>query len=188
GDPVYAYKPSLMGAGWELRLRPDALEWRVGRHEARVPYGRIARVRLSYRPVTMQRRRYVAELWPADGGKLTIPSTTWRGIMEETPQDKAYGDFTRELPRRLAAAGNAASLESGLPPMLYWPGLVVFAGAALALAALTVRGLQTGELAGAAFVGGFFALFLLPSGNYFPRDRPRPYRPGCVPPGRGAGR
>jgi hypothetical protein len=26
-DPVYIHKPSLMGAPWELRLRPEALEW-----------------------------------------------------------------------------------------------------------------------------------------------------------------
>ena len=31
GDPVYVYKPSLMGTAWELRLRPDALEWQAGR-------------------------------------------------------------------------------------------------------------------------------------------------------------
>ena len=30
-DPVYIHKPSLMGAPWELHLRPDALEWRTGR-------------------------------------------------------------------------------------------------------------------------------------------------------------
>jgi hypothetical protein len=38
-DPVYIHKPSLMGAPWELRLRPEALEWRTGRHEGRIPYG-----------------------------------------------------------------------------------------------------------------------------------------------------
>jgi hypothetical protein len=87
----------------------------------------------------------------------------------------------RELHRRMAAAGSAALLEVGLPPMLYWPGLVVFAGAALALAALTARALQIGELAGAAFVGGFFALFVWQSGNYFRRNRPRRYRADELP-------
>ncbi len=31
GDLAYAYKPSLMGAPFEFRLAPDALEWRKGR-------------------------------------------------------------------------------------------------------------------------------------------------------------
>ena len=30
-EPAYAYKPSLMGAAWLLRLTPDHLEWSVGR-------------------------------------------------------------------------------------------------------------------------------------------------------------
>jgi hypothetical protein len=180
-DPFYSYKPSLMGAAWELRLRPDALEWRMGRHEGRVPYGRIARVRLSFRPVTMQTRRFVTEIWPTGGPRLSIASTSWRSLVEQTPQDQAYGAFIRELHRRMAAAGSEASFETGLPAMLYWPGLVVFAGAALALAALTVRALQIGELAGAAFVGGFFALFVWQSGNYFRRNRPGRYRADALP-------
>ena len=44
-DPLYTHKPSLMGAAWELRLRPDALEWRTGQHRGRIPYARISRVR-----------------------------------------------------------------------------------------------------------------------------------------------
>ena len=55
-DPVYIHKPSLMGAPWELHLRPDALEWHTGRHQGRIPYARVTRVRLSFRPVTMQDR------------------------------------------------------------------------------------------------------------------------------------
>jgi hypothetical protein len=179
--PTYTYKPSLMGAAWEFRLGPDALEWHAGRHRGRFPYEVIARVRLSYRPVTMQTRRFVAEIWPAGGPKLSIASTTWRSMVEQTPQDQAYGAFIRELHRRLAAAGSAAAFETGLLPMLYWPGLVVFVGAALALAALTVRALQIGELAGAAFVGGFFGLFVWQSGNYFRRNRPGRYRADALP-------
>ena len=52
-----------MGAPWEFRLRPDALEWRMGRQEGRILYGRIRRIRLSFRPVTMQTRRFVTEIW-----------------------------------------------------------------------------------------------------------------------------
>ncbi|MGZ3320193.1 MAG: hypothetical protein ACXU9C_04340, partial [Xanthobacteraceae bacterium] len=103
-DPVYIHKPSLMGAPWELRLRPEALEWRTGRHEGRIPYARVTRVRLSFRPVTMQTRRFLAEVWSAGGPRLSIASTSWRSMVEQEAQDQAYGAFMRELHRRIAAA------------------------------------------------------------------------------------
>ena len=181
GDPVYMHKPSLMGAASEFRLRQDALEWRVGGHDGRIPYARIRRVRLSYRPVTMQSRRFVAEIWPADGAKLSIASTSWRSLLEQEAKDEAYGAFIRELHRRIAAAGAPAAFDTGSPAILYWPGLAVFVGAGLGLAVLTVHALQTGAFAGAALVGGFFGLLLWQSGNYFRRNRPGRYRPEAVP-------
>jgi hypothetical protein len=182
-DPVYSFKPSLMGAPWELRLRPDALEWRVGRHEGRTPYGRIRRVRLSFRPVTMQTRRFVTEIWSPDAPRLSIASTSWRSLMEQGTQDEAYGAFIKELHRRIAAAGAQAVFETGSPALLYWPGLAIFAVGGLGMAALTVRGLQVEAYAGAAFVGAFLGLFLWQSGNYFLRNRPGTYRPDALPKG-----
>jgi hypothetical protein len=181
GDPVYSYKPSLMGAPWELRLRPDALAWQVGRHEGHIPYGRVRRVRLSYRPVTMQTRRFITEIWPVDGPRLTIASTSWRSLVEQGAQDGAYAAFVKELHRRIAAAGAPAAFEAGSPAMLYWPGLVIFAVGTLGLAALTVRALMVGAYAGAAFVAAFLGLFLWQSGNYFWRNRPGTYRPDALP-------
>ena len=182
-DPVYVYKPSLMGAPWELRLGPDALEWQVGWRRGRIPYRRITRVRLSFRPLTMQTRRFVTEIWWPDGPRLSIASTSWRSLVEQQPQDQAYGAFIRELHRRIAAAGAVAALETGVPAMLYWPGLAVFAAVGLGLAALTVRALQVGAYGGAALVGGFFGLFVWQSGTYFQRNRPGRYRPEAVPKG-----
>jgi hypothetical protein len=180
-DPVYAHKPSLMGAPWEYRLRPDALEWRMGRHEGRIAYRAIRRVRLSFRPVTMQSRRFVAEVWSAGGPKLTIASTSWRSVLEQAPQDEGYGAFVRELHRRIAAAGGEAAFDAGSPAILYWPGVAVFVAAGLALAALTAHALATGAWAGAAIMGGLFGLVLWQSGPFFLRNRPRRYRPEALP-------
>ena len=47
--------------------------------------------------MTMQMRRFVTEIWPADGPKLSIASTTWRSLVEQSAQDEAYGAFIREL-------------------------------------------------------------------------------------------
>jgi hypothetical protein len=178
---AYVYKPSLMGAAWELSLEPDALAWRTGGHQGRIPYDRITRVRLSFRPVTMQSRRFVTEIWWAGGPRLVIASTSWRSLVEQEAQDRPYGAFVRALHRRLAAAGTTAAFETGSPAALYWPGLAMFAGVAVALAALTVRALQIEAYAGAALVGGFLALFLWQSGMYFRRNRPGRYHPDAVP-------
>jgi hypothetical protein len=181
-DPVYAYKPSLLGAPFEFRLAPTALEWSRGRFNDRVPYDRIRRLRLSFRPVTMQSHRFVAEIWSAAGPKLEICSTSWRSIVEQERHDAAYSAFIAELHRRIAAGGATVSFETGSPVALYWLGLAMFAGASLALAALTVRALQIGAPGGAAIVGGFLALFLWQVGTFFRRNRPGSYQPHTLPP------
>jgi hypothetical protein len=68
-----------------------------------------------------------------------------------------------------------------VPAFLYWPGLALFAGVALAIAALTVRALEIGDYAGVALLSGFFALFVWQSGTFFKRNRPGRYRPDAVP-------
>jgi hypothetical protein len=181
-DPVYAYRPSLLGAPFEFRLTPTALEWSRGRFAARVPYERIRRLRLSFRPVTMQSHRFIAEIWWTAGPKLEICSTSWRSIVELERHDAAYTAFVAELHRRIARAGASVSFETGSPVVLYWIGLPVFAGASLALAALTARALQTGAMGAAAIVGGFLALFLWQVGTFFRRNRPGTYAPDSLPP------
>jgi hypothetical protein len=180
-DPVYGYKPSLLGAPWQFRLRGDALEWQVGRHEGRVPYGRIARVRLSYRPSTLQTRRFLAEVWSAGGPKLPIASASWRSTVEQENLEAAYSAFIRELHRRIAAAGTQATFQTGSPALLYWPGVAIVAAAALAIGLLAVRALMLGQWSAAAIVVGFLVLFAWQGVTFFSRNRPGRYRPEAVP-------
>jgi hypothetical protein len=181
-DPRYDYKPTLLGAPWEFRLTADALEWQIGRRSGRVPYDRIARVRLSFRPVTMQTYRFLAEIWPADGPRLQIASTSWRNIIEQERKDTAYATFLAELHRRISTAGGRAAFVAGTPPILYWPGRAVFTAAALTMAALTFHAAWTGAWGAAAVLGGFLALFLWQVGGFFRRNRPGTYRPDALPP------
>jgi hypothetical protein len=180
-DLVYAYKPALVGAPFEFRLAPDVLEWCKGRHAGSTPYDRIRRIRLSFRPVTMQNHRFLAEIWHGSGPRLQIASTSWRSIMEQERLDAAYNAFVIELNRRVGAAGGAPLLQTGSPALLYWPGLVIFLGASLALAGLIVRAFQVQAWSGAAFVAAFLALFLWQAGNFFRRNRPGTYRADAVP-------
>ena len=182
GEFSYAYKSSLMGAPLEFQLAPDALEWRKGGYAGRVPYGDIRRIRLSFRPMTMQNYRFVAKVWPADGPKLQIASTSWKSLVEHQRLDAEYRIFVAELSRRAGAAGGNTAFDTGSPALLYWLGFVVFIGAGLALAALSVRALQQQAWGGAAFIAAFFALFLYQAGNFFRRNRPGTFAPDAVPP------
>ena len=181
-EPVFVYKPSLMGAPFEFRLAADALEWRKGRYEGRTPYDRIRRIRLSFRPMTMQSYRFVTEVWPEGGPKLTIASTSWKSVMEQERLDAAYGGFVTELSRRVGAAGGTPLLQTGAPAILYWPGAVIVAGAALAVAVLILRALQQQVWAAAAFLAVFLALMLWQAAAFFGRNRPGVFRGDAVPP------
>jgi hypothetical protein len=181
-DLGYAYKSSLIGAPFEFRLAADALEWRKGTYAGRTPYDRIRRIRLSFRPMTMQNYRFLTEVWTADGPKLQIASTSWKSMFEHERLDPAYRAFVTELSRRAGAAGGKTTFDTGSPTLLYWAGVVVFTGASLALAALIVRALQEAAWSGAAFIAAFLALFLWQAGTFFHRNRPGTFDPAAVPP------
>ena len=181
GDIVYAYKPSLMGAPFEFRLTPTSLQWGKGRFTGQIAYDRIRRLRLSFRPVTMQSQRFLAEVWPAPGPKLQIASTSVRGLVEQERLDAAYRAFIVELHRRMAAAGARTAFEQGTPPIVYWPGLAVFFAAALGLTGLAVQSLLAAAWTGALIVGAFLVLLLWHMGPFFHRNRPGSYRPDALP-------
>jgi hypothetical protein len=178
----YAYKSSLVGAPLEFQLAPDALEWRKGGIAGRTPYGSVRRIRLSFRPMTMQNYRFVTEVWPDSGPKLQIASTSWKSLVEHHGLDAEYRAFVSELSRRVGAAGGNTAFDTGSPAFLYWPGVLVFTGASFALVGLSVRALQEQAWGGAAFIAAFFALFLYQAGNFFRRNRPGTYSPDAVPP------
>lgn len=178
---AYVYRPSLLGAPWEFSLAGDGLHWASGRKSGHIPLRSIRRLRLSYRPASMQSHRFMTELWAERAPKLKILSSSWKSLMEQERLDQNYVDFIGELHRRIAVAAASARFEQGSHPALYWPGLILFSGVAFALAWLVVRALQAGTNAGAAFVGAFLALFLWQGGNFFRRNRPGRYRPEALP-------
>ena len=180
-DMAYAYKSSLVGAPFELRLMRDAFEWSKGGATGRTPYDRIRRIRLSFRPMTMQNYRFLTEVWIADGPKLQIASTSWKNLVEQERFDQGYRIFVTELCRRTGAAGGQTVFQAGSPPIIYWLGVIVFAGAGLALAALIVRALQANAWGGAAFIAAFLAFFLWQAGGFFRRNRPGVFAPDAVP-------
>ena len=180
-DLVYIYRPSLLGAPWSFRLTPTGISWEAGRQSGLVAYRDVRRVRLSFKPISMQTHRYMAEIWAENAPKLRIVSSSWKSMVEQERLDKSYAAFLTELHRRLSEAQVPASYEQGSNPLRYWPGLAVFAAISLGLAFLIMRGLQSDAPAGAAFIGAFLALFLWYGGNYFRRNRPGIYSPVALP-------
>ncbi len=177
----YSYRPSMMSAPREFRLEEEALVWSIGRHSGRMPYDRITRLRMSFRPVTMQLQRFVTEIWSPGTPRLLIASTSWKNMVEQQRHDREYSAFIAELHRRMAAAKSAARFDAGTPVYIFWPGAIVFGLASLGIAALIVRALHAGIYSGAAFIAAFFALFLWQTSAFFKNNRPGRYSPDLPP-------
>jgi hypothetical protein len=179
---VYRYRPSLLGAPFELKLTGNDLEWVAGRRSGRVALRNIRHLRMSYRPANMQSHRFVTEVWADGAPKLQIVSSSWKSMVQQERLDKAYSAFIGELHRRIAQAGAPTLFEQGSNRLVYWLGVVVFAGVNLGLAVLIVRALQSDAKGGAAFIGVFLALFLWQGGDFLRRNRPGIYCPDALPP------
>ena len=50
----YTFKPSLVGSAWQFDLTGEGLSWQVKGKHGVWPLEKIAAIRLSYRPVSMQ--------------------------------------------------------------------------------------------------------------------------------------
>ena len=177
GPPAirYAYKASLIGAAHRFELTEQGLSWHVGGRSAMWPYADIATVRLSYRPVSMQSRRFRADIGNADGARIVILSTSWQTAALMAPQDRDYRAFVMELHARMASAGSRAVLVGGLGPRVYAAAIICVTLVGIAMAGLFGRSIATGQWAGALFLVGFAALFAWQVGGFIMRNRPLAY-------------
>jgi hypothetical protein len=180
--PVYGYRPNLMGSPWVFRLTDQGIAWEYGRRSALLRYDQVRRVRMSYRPATMQTHRFITEIWGEQSPKVQISSTSFRGLMEQQRQDADYAAFVGELHRRLAASGSGVRFEAGMNRWLYWLGSLVMLAIAVALVGLMGRTAVNRDVAGFAVVAGVVLLFAWQVGTMFYRNRPLVYRPEQPPP------
>src|SRR5580693_1166746 len=118
-DLHYAYKASLIGAAHRFELTDQGLSWRVAGKSGVWPYAGISAIRLSYRPVSMQSRRFRADIESAGQGHLVLLSTSWQTAALMAPQDQDYRVFITQLHARMQAAGSNATLVGGLRPRIY---------------------------------------------------------------------
>ena len=179
----YAYKASLIGSAHQFELTDAGLSWQVSGRSGVWPYRDIASLRLSYRPSSMQARRFRADIKSIGGYRVTVLSTTWQTVSLMTPQDHGYRAFITELHRRMAEAGSKAALIGGIGPKTYATALVLLTLLAIAMVGLLTRALLTGEFIGALFLVGFAVLFAWQIGGFVKRNRPRSYSFGDLPDG-----
>jgi len=171
----YTYKPSLVGKACEFELREEGLSWRIAGRTGLWPYASLAAIRLSYRPVSMQARRFRADIRNAAGARVSILSTSWQTAALMAPQDEAYRNFLRELHRRMKETGSHAVLTAGLRPAVYGIAIALVALVMLAIAGLLVMALGQRQWMAALSLFGFVALFGWQLGGFIGRNRPRAY-------------
>lgn len=181
GGTHYAFKPSLAGGARQFDLTEQGLAWRSGGRSGVWPLDEIAAVRLSFRPTSMQPRRFRADIAHASGDNVTLYSATWQTAALMTPQDGGYRAFIVELHKRLATMGSKAAFTAGIGRTPYLAGLIAMALVGLGIAALLLRALWIGEFTAALFLGGFAALFVWQIGGFMKRNRPRSYTPDALP-------
>jgi hypothetical protein len=171
----YAYKASLIGAAHQFELTDGGLSWQVGSKSGLWAYADITAIRLSYRPVSMQSRRFRADIESANRQRITILSTSWQTVALMAPQDRDYRVFITRLHARMEAAGGQAALIGGIGAKTYAAGIVLLTLVGVAISGLFVRAIATGEFSGALFLVGFAALFGWQIGGFVVRNRPRAY-------------
>ena len=177
----YAYKASLVSSAQQFELTDAGLSWRIGRRSDVWPYADIASIRLSYRPMSMQARRFRADIERAGGGRIAILSTTWQTISLMTPQDQGYRAFITELHRRMREAGSRASLTGGIGTTSYAIAVAMLVLLAIAMVGLLIRALATSEFIGALFLVGISIWFAWTIGGFIKRNRPRRYSFDALP-------
>ncbi len=177
---TYFYRASLMGPAYRFELTDEGIVWTVGRRSGLWPYADVTSVRLSYRPMAMQRKRYSAELRNRVGKRLKMFSTTKQTAALMEPQF-GYPAFIATLHEKLAAAGSTATLSAGIKPLTFNVLAAALALLGLAMAALLIRALVTGEFAGVVFIVLLSALFGWQGWDFLRRNRPRSYTFDDVP-------
>lgn len=145
------------------------------------PYREIAAVRLSYRPVSMQARRFRADITNGEGRRLSLVSTSWQTATLMAPQSDDYRRFIIDLHARLAEAGGKVELTGGLGRTTYLIALMLIVLFGLAMAVLLVRAVMIGQFGGAIFLLSFAALFAWQVGGFIGRNRPVSYTFGNIP-------
>lgn len=171
----YTYKASLAGTTYGFELRRKAMAWWTSRRSETWNYSDIVMIRMSYRPSSMQMRRFRTEIWNRAGQRVSVVSTTWRSVAMIEPQDDSYRAFITTLHRRVADAGGKVLMEGGLMPWVFYLAALLLVLMIAAGAGLMGQALLAKHTSGALFFAVLTALFVWQIGGFVWRNRPIRY-------------
>ncbi|SRR5579885_531542 len=181
GADSYRFRPRLIGGEHVFSLTPDALEFEASNRLQRVAYRDIVRIRLSYRPANMTFHRFVTEIWPRAGKKLTIVSVSASGPFNFENKSAAYRAFLMEFFRRVEAVQPTLEIEAGMARWRWLPAAIFGAATIVALVYVLVRALINAQFSFFAFCLAFGALFIAQIGAMLLRNRPRSCKIDSIP-------
>ena len=185
-DPTYAFKPSLMGAMCQFTLRPDALEWQIGRRSGRIRYD----ARSRDPPVVPAGDDAVASLHHRNLVRRQSEDSDRLGVLAQHhgagAPGQAYASFIvpscrpwPSSPADAAGATGAGKFSTGLPLVTYWLGVVVFGAVMVATGGLVVRAMRLGQWSATAIVGDVLPGVRLSDRQLFPSQPAGPLSSRC---------
>jgi hypothetical protein len=180
-NPAYGFRPRVIGTEHVFRLTHDALELEASGRQRRIPYSDIGRVRLSFSPANFALRRFTTEIWPREGGKISIVSVSAHNAFSFENRGAAYRAFTIDLCRRIGIAQPGFHIESGMPRWRWVPAAIFALATLVALAYLLVRSLLNSQFSFFVFCLVFGVLFVSQIGTMLLRNRPRNCEANSIP-------
>jgi hypothetical protein len=171
--------------GGGARLGAEIFELTDGARAERFAYRDVAAMRLSYRPRSLDYHVFRLDLRMVDGRTVklfNVSSSPGAAFKPHERWDEGYRTLAQSLVDRIGAQAPKARLEAGFAPARYWAaaaaGAVMLGVVGLRLAqALALGDARVALVSGAGLA--LIALFLKP---FLSRNRPRPLKPGAVPP------
>lgn len=99
---VYRQRPHALSPEVEFEVGETALTWEDAKgNTGAMPWPEVMDLRLTYDPARLQAPRHVLEIASHAGAKLKITSTTYVGMGQFRPKNKAFVAFLEELHERL---------------------------------------------------------------------------------------
>lgn len=179
--PSYAHRPRPFAGEVTFRLKPEGLVVDSGRRVERIPFGKIASVRLWYRPTNITSQGYRAKIFATDGRTVTLSNLSWKTYFEVERQDAAYRAFLVDLAERASAENPGFLVRSGQPTPLWLSAMAL----GLATLGMFATAIVWALLRQAWAFAGLAALFCLPfawqAWNMAVRNRPAVTSAGHIP-------
>ncbi|MFG1294741.1 hypothetical protein [Xanthobacter variabilis] len=178
---TYSYHPRLGGAGVQLTLADDALQWLVGPREGRLRLADIARLNLRFQPAKFASATFELEILGREGSRLVAASASRTSLTAVRDQGPDYTRFVRALHGALEAAKVPVECRGGYGP-LRW-GLMVGLGLVAAVGLLVVVGFAAfqGQWSTAGIIGLLSVVVAWPTLETLVRNRPLRYRLDALP-------